>query len=159
MTTVRDATTIAERASPLVSAAQKLVSRIETLVAEVARLRADNAALRREVHEAVALFESAGLRGTPRPARAAVARRPRRTRGPKGRATPAEVTSDIVRAVIVKIGEGTASEIAAEINRARASASPGVKLTPVGGRAIRFLAERAGATTAVGPDGQRRYRV
>ena len=33
---------------------------------------------------------------------------------------------------------------------------PGFKL---GGRAVRFLAERAGATTRVGEDGQRRYRL
>jgi hypothetical protein len=79
-------------------------------------------------------------------------RRRRRPRGKaaKGRATPKEVTSDVVRAVLVKLGESTASEIAAEITNAGA---------PVGGRAVRFLAERAGATTRVGEDGQRRYRL
>jgi hypothetical protein len=52
--------------------------------------------------------------------------------------------------VLVKLGEATASEIATEITSAGA---------PVGGRAVRFLAERAGATTRVGEDGQRRYRL
>jgi hypothetical protein len=60
------------------------------------------------------------------------------------------VNADVVRAVLVKLGEATASEIAAEITSAGA---------PVGGRAVRFLAERAGATTRVGEDGQRRYRL
>ena len=146
-----------DRPSPLVSAAQRLVGRIEALVDEVARLRADNADLRREVREAVALFDTAGA-GSRARARAdhkpvaADGRRRRRPRGraAKGRATPKEVTSDVVRAVLVKLGESTASEIAAEITSAGA---------PVGGRAVRFLAERAGATTRVGEDGQRRYRL
>jgi hypothetical protein len=153
------ATPATERQSPLVSAAQRLVIRIEALVVEVAKLRADNASLRREVRDAVALLDSAGgsvsdghraIRGRavsiPKP----MAGRRRRRRAPKGRATPAEVTSDVVRAVLVKLGEATASEIATEITSAGA---------PVGGRAVRFLAERAGATTRVGEDGQRRYRL
>lgn len=158
---VEDTTTVVDRTSPLVNAAQKLVNRIETLVDEVARLRADNAALRREVQEAVALFESAGLGEGLRPVRLSGGRRGpvRRMRGPKGRATPAEVTSDVVRAVLVKLGEATAAEVAAEINRARAAAAPGTRQMPVGGRAVRFLAERAGAVTSVGADGQRRYRA
>ncbi len=153
-------TSAAERQSPLVTAAQRLVTRIEVLVVEVAKLRADNASLRREVRDAVALLEAAGssrpdgqrsarARSAPSP-KPGVARRRRRGRAPKGRATPAEVTSDVVRAVLVKLGEATASEIAAEITSAGA---------PVGGRAVRFLAERAGATTRIGDDGQRRYRL
>ena len=67
-----------------------------------------------------------------------------------GRATPPEVTTEVVRAVIAKLGQGTAAEIASEITRA------GVK---VSGRAVRFLAERAGAETFRGDDGQRRYRL
>ena len=157
MLQVEGATSTAERQSPLVVAAQRLVGRIEDLVVEVAKLRADNASLRREVRDAVALLDSAGS-GSQRVVRArsaatikpAAARRRRRGRGVKGRATPAEVTSDVVRAVLVKLGEATASEIAAEITSAGA---------PVGGRAVRFLAERAGATTRVGDDGQRRYRL
>lgn len=160
MLQVDGAASAAERQSPLVIAAQRLASRIEVLVLEVARLRSDNAALRREVRDAVALLESAGdastgghrvLRGRATSAqKASTVRRRRRGRVAKGRATPAEVTSDVVRAVLVKLGEATASEIAKEITSAGA---------PVGGRAVRFLAERAGATTRVGDDGQRRYRL
>ncbi len=159
MLQIDGATSAAERQSPLVTAAQRLVGRIEVLVVEVAKLRADNASLRREVRDAVALLESAGSAPANHRAahgRAASASKPasgrrrRRGRAPKGRATPAEVTADVVRAVLVKLGEATASEIAAEITSAGA---------PVGGRAVRFLAERAGATTRVGEDGQRRYRL
>jgi hypothetical protein len=149
---------LVDRQSPLVNAAQRLVVRIEALVDEVAKLRADNASLRRDVRAAVALFDGAGttpsnghraVRGRLAAVKPASGRR-RRRRAPKGRATPAEVTSDVVRAVLVKLGEATASEIATEITSAGA---------PVGGRAVRFLAERAGATTRVGEDGQRRYRL
>jgi hypothetical protein len=168
MTAAEEPAPASDRQSPLVAAASRLVVRIEALVDEVSKLRADNASLRREVRDAVALLDSAGTAaaGTRvRPAAKAVAaldgRRRRRPRGraPKARATPAEVTSDVVRAVLVKLGESTASEIATEINRARAQSSTGTKSDPVGGRAVRFLAERAGATTAVGEDGQRRYRL
>jgi len=157
---VDDSVMPSERPSPLVNAAQRLVGRIEALVDEVAKLRADNAALRREVRDAVALLEAASTgasngtgelvgRAVGHSSKVANGRR-RRGRAAKGRATPAEVTGDVVRAVIVKLGEATASEIAAEITAAGA---------PVGGRAVRFLAERAGATTRVGEDGQRRYRL
>jgi len=158
---VDDSVMPSERPSPLVNAAQRLVGRIEALVDEVAKLRADNAALRREVRDAVALLEAASTgasngtgelvgRAVGHSSKVANGRRRRRGRAAKGRATPAEVTGDVVRAVIVKLGEATASEIAAEITAAGA---------PVGGRAVRFLAERAGATTRVGEDGQRRYRL
>jgi hypothetical protein len=159
MLQVDGATSAAEPQSPLVSAAQRLVIRIEALVDEVAKLRADNASLRREVRAAVALLDTAGaaasdghraVRGRAVPTSKPASGRRRRRRAPKGRATPAEVTSDVVRAVLVKLGEATASEIATEITSAGA---------PVGGRAVRFLAERAGATTRVGEDGQRRYRL
>jgi hypothetical protein len=60
------------------------------------------------------------------------------------------VTTEVVRAVLAKRGAATASEIAGEITAAGAVVS---------GRAIRFLAERAGAQTFVGEDGQRRYRL
>ena len=144
--------------SPLVRAAQRLVSGIEGLSAQVAELRAENASLRREVRDAVALIERAGsatgelgsagraVRRAPTPGR----RRKRRAKGTKGRATPASVTIEVVRAVLAKRGAATASEIATEITAAGA---------PVSGRAIRFLAERAGAQTFVGEDGQRRYRL
>jgi hypothetical protein len=148
-------------AAPIVRAAERLVQRIETLVDEVAKLRADNAKLRTDVQEAVALLDRAsaaapsetGRRGrtpvglAPVPAQR---RKRARGRGARGRATPPEVTPQVVEAAIAKLGEGTASEIAAEITRA------GVR---VSGRAIRFLAERAGAETYRGDDGQRRYRL
>jgi hypothetical protein len=148
----------------LLQAADRMVGQIEALVDEMAALRADNDALRRELHEAVALMERASSAlgtGTPRRRgraaadgdggrRAGRATVSRRAKGAKGRATPPEVTPDVVRAVLAKRGESTAAEVAAEITKA------GV---PVSGRAVRFIAERAGAQTSVGPDGQRRYRV
>jgi len=157
-------------ASPLLETAQRMVGQIEALADEMAALRADNEALRRELQDAVAMMEraSTALGGTGvgrRRSRAAVAaaangeagpRRGagrgagRRAKAVKGRATPPEVTADVVRAVLAKLGEATAAEVAAEITRA------GV---PVSGRAVRFIAERAGAQTSVGPDGQRRYRL
>ena len=146
-----------EAQSPLVSAAHRLAARIEALVDEVATLRAENQALRGEVRAAVTLLEAAAgsslghsTTGRAVVSKPAASRRRRRGRPAKGRATPAEVTPDVVRAVLVKLGEATASEIAAEITLAGA---------PVGGRAVRFLAERAGATTRQGADGQRRYRL
>jgi hypothetical protein len=171
MVLIEDAKDTGERTSPLVTAAQRLAGRIETLVEEVARLREDNATLRREVREAVALLDGAAGPGGADGHRTvrgrallvtkekAPARRRRRGRAPKGRATPTDVTADVVRAVLVKLGEATASEIALEITRARAQAGVVGSTAPVGGRAVRFLAERAGATTRVGEDGQRRYRL
>jgi hypothetical protein len=158
----RDVATLpAESDSPVVRAGERLVHRIEALVQEIARLRADNDDLRRQVREAVAMLEhAASAVGETRPRRRAPAveagtpapsrRRRPRGRAAKGRATPPEVTTEVVRAVIAKLGQGTAAEIAAEITRA------GVK---VSGRAVRFLAERAGAETFRGDDGQRRYRL
>jgi len=159
----------------LVQTAERMVGQIEALVGEIEALRADNEGLRAELKDAVAMLErasralgdagTAGRRGRRRTGaadadgtrrgvrrsavgRAAAAPRARRTRG---RATPEGVTPQVVHAVIAKIGgEATAAEIAAEITR------NGV---PVSGRAVRFLAERAGAQTVVGEDGQRRYRV
>jgi len=171
MPRTRSATSLAPRrsartsgASPLLETAQRMVGQIEALADEIEGLRADNEVLRRELHDAVALMEraSAALGGTGtvrRRGRAvtgeeAVGRRGgrggRRVKAAKGRATPPEVTTDVVRAVLAKKGDATAAEIAAEITRA------GV---PVSGRAVRFIAERAGAQTHVGEDGQRRYRL
>jgi hypothetical protein len=144
-------------ASPLVQAAERLVSRIEALVNQVAELKADNAALRREVRSAVSLLERAGdAAAPPRAARRTSAPAPRNARGrrrgkgPKGRATPASVTPDIVLATIGKLGSATASEIAKELS---------VLGDQVSGRAVRWLAERAGAATTLGEDGQLRYRL
>jgi len=147
--------------SPVVRAGERLVHRIELLVEEIGRLRADNEDLRQQVREAVALLDRATAavgeprgRGRARVIAAVVPGSPRRrrvrARGTRGRATPPEVTAQVVEAAISKLGVATAAEIAAEITRA------GVK---VSGRAIRFLAERAGAETFRGDDGQRRYRI
>ena len=134
-----------ETESPVVRAGERLVHRIEALVEEIARLRADNEELRQQIRDAVAMFDRASSAVA-----APVRRRRARGRAVKGRATPPEVTTEVVRAVIAKLGQGTAAEIASEITRA------GVK---VSGRAVRFLAERAGAETFRGDDGQRRYRL
>jgi hypothetical protein len=142
--------------SPIVQAAERLVSRIEALVAQVAELKADNAILRREVREALALIDRAGDAAAPvrvtrraaTPARHVKSRR--RGKGPKGRATPASVTPDIVLATIGKLGSASASEIAKELSGFG---------DQVSGRAVRWLAERAGAATVVGDDGQLRYRL
>jgi hypothetical protein len=143
--------------SPVLQAAERLVVRIEALVNQVAELKADNAALRREVRAAVALFERAGdaaapVRTTRRPGASTLrhAKGRRRGKGPKGRATPASVTPDIVLATIGKLGSATASEIAKELSGLG---------DQVSGRAVRWLAERAGAATTVGEDGQLRYRL
>ncbi len=156
-----------ERPSPVVTAAQRLTGQIEALVAEAARLRADNVSLRREIREAVSILERAAATAaapvrSPRTSVDLVDRRRARRSGSSARrhrATPVEVTGEVVRAVIVKLGESTASEIAAEINRAHAQVSTGTRWQPVSGRAVRFLAERAGAVTAPGERGQRRYRL
>jgi hypothetical protein len=143
--------------SPIVQAAERLVSRIEALVSQVAELKADNATLRREVREALALIDRATDAAAPvratRRAAAAPARHVknrRRGKGPKGRATPASVTPDIVLATIGKLGSASASEIARELSGFG---------DQVSGRAVRWLAERAGAATVVGDDGQLRYRL
>lgn len=144
--------------SAVLTAARRMVEQIEGLVAEIAELREDNRQMRSELQDALALMEQAnnalaggadrrGARGVASEGRR---RRLRRGRGPKGRATPPEVTTDVVRAVLAKLGEATAAQIAAEITTAGAAVS---------GRAVRFIAERAGAHTFVSEDGQRRYRL
>ena len=60
------------------------------------------------------------------------------------------MTPDIVLATIGKLGSASASEIAKELS---------VLGDQVSGRAVRWLAERAGAATVVGEDGQLRYRL
>ncbi len=148
-----------EGTSPLVRAADRLVGQIQTLVTDVEELRAENAALRKELRAAVGLLQRA-CEAVGNPAKAPrVARAAKKTRGrprgraknaARGRATPADVTPAVVRAVIAKLGVATASDIAAEISRAGVA---------VNGRAIRFFAEQIGAVTELGPDGRRRYRL
>ena len=169
MVSVDGVSKTAAPSSPLVSAAMRLANRIELLVDEVARLREENATLRLDVRRAVALIDGAANAGvvnvsgrrrrTVIDSSASPARRRRRGHTAKGRATPTDVTSDVVRAVLVKLGEATAAEVAAEITRIRVQTGVAGSTAPVGGRAVRFLAERAGATTRVGEDGQRRYRL
>src|ERR1700722_1720921 len=103
--------------SPIVRAAERPVTRIEALVKQVAELKADNAALRREVREALALIDRAGdAAAPPRAARRSAApaarhaKSRRRGRGPKGRATPASVTPDIVLATIGKLGSASPAQ-------------------------------------------------
>jgi hypothetical protein len=60
------------------------------------------------------------------------------------------VTRDVVRAVIGKLGNSTAAEIAAEISHAGA---------PVSGRAIRHIAKGAGAVMRRGDDGRMVYSL
>lgn len=154
----------------LLETAERMVGQIEALVADIADLRRDNVALRAELRDAVSLLERASSAlggaepdGRRRRGRAATAARgrsskraaptPRAARGRqtgRSRATPASVTPDVVRGAIGKLGVATAAEIAAEISR-----HAGAK---VNGRAIRFLAEQAGAQIEV-VNGQRRYRL
>jgi hypothetical protein len=141
----------------LAEVADRMVSQIEDLVVELMTLRAENDALRSEVREAVSMMERvssslAGRRAVPgRVARRASGggRRSGRART-RGRATPSGVTVEVVKAALAKLGEATAAEVAAEITRAGAVVS---------GRAVRFIAERAGAQTSIGQDGRRRYRL
>jgi hypothetical protein len=150
-----------------------MVEHIADLVAEMAALRADNDVLRTELQDALALFEQASAvledksgavtrrrrrravalpsgDGRLRATSASAGRRRAQARGRRGRITPTEVTPQVIRAVIGKLGEATAAEIAAEIRSAG---------TPVSGRAVRWLAEQAGATVATSEDGRRRYRL
>lgn len=147
--------------SDLVHTAEVMVGRIEDLVAEIATLRADNDELRSELRDAVSMLERAnaalgGAAGGRRRAGAVPDVTPGRGRkraahkARRGRATPAEVTPEVVRAVIGKLGSATSAEIATEIGRAG-------NFT-VNGRAIRWIAERAGARIEE-VDGQRRYRL
>jgi hypothetical protein len=140
----------------VVHVAQQMLSEVEVLVTEVESLRGDNQTLRAEISDAVSMLEqvSEALSSVSGPTQGR--RGGRRAEGAPAprtrvRVTPEGVTPQLVHTVIGKLGgDATAAEIAAEISRTRA---------PVSGRAVRFLAERAGAETVVGEDGQRRYRV
>ena len=156
-----------EEARVLVQTAERMVDQIQSLVEEIATLRVENDTLRGELRGAVAMFEraSAALDGaSPRRRRremidtngqsatltGRVGRGRLGRRAKRGRATPEAVTPAVIRAAIGKLGPSTAAEIAAEISRLG---------SPVSGRAVRFLAERAGAQVTLGDDGQRRYQL
>jgi hypothetical protein len=66
------------------------------------------------------------------------------------RKTPTSVTTDLVRAVIGKLGSATASEIAQEVSATG---------TEVGGRAVRHIAGAAGAVAHPGADGRMVYTL
>lgn len=154
----------------LTQSAERMIVQIEALVAEILALRADNDALRGEVREAVTMLDraSAALGGAGVGARPAGRRRAaaaatdapttagRRRRGAgaaprgRGRVTPSTVTAEAVLATIGKRGTASAKEIAEDISKLAGE--------PVSGRAIRFIAERAGAKSEI-VDGQRRYRL
>jgi hypothetical protein len=138
----------------LVQVAQQMVDHVEELLAEVESLRRDNQALQAELSATAAALErasdtlaaaaSAGPRGRRRSAGTPARRR-------RERVTPRGVTTETVQSALADLGgEATAADIAAEITR---------RGTAVSGRAVRFLAERAGAQGVVGDDGQRRYRI
>jgi hypothetical protein len=159
-------------------AADDFLSRFGGLVEEVVGLRdaltqveEENAELRAELAKAAGLFREARAlagngrtagrrRGGPAPRRtpAAATARPGRgrpqmrsaRRATVGRATPASVTGDVVRAVVAKLGTATAAEIATEIARAG---------TPVSGRAIRHIAKAAGVVMRPGDDGRMIYSL
>jgi hypothetical protein len=168
------------RADSLRSAADDFLARFGGLVDEIVALREaleatqeENLRLRTELDEGIALFrdardlvaraEAPARRGRGRArsaaeppagkvrrARAVAAGRNGRRARNSDRATPPEVTADVVRAVIGRMGTATASEIAAEIARAG---------TPVSGRAIRHIARVAGAVARPGDDGRMVYAL
>ncbi|GAC1339165.1 MAG: hypothetical protein NVSMB29_06070 [Candidatus Dormibacteria bacterium] len=150
----------AEREIPAVTeAVARLVDAMRGLTTEVSALRTENDKLQAEVTKLRALPKLRGRDArVPRPVagrpngngRHPVPGRGLRRPSPGGRATPPEVTEAVVRAALNKLGEATAAEIAAEITRAGSRVS---------GRAIRFLAERAGAQVVTDAAGQRRYRL
>jgi hypothetical protein len=139
-------------ADRLADAGERFLERLATVIAEVTELREANRAL---LAENARLTSRLTVKAKPR------ARIPRpRGRRPQmatlngkkmgHRATPSEVTGTVVMAVISKLEKPTAGEIAAEITKA------GVK---VSGRAIRFIAEKAGAKTFRGADGKQHYVI
>jgi hypothetical protein len=143
------------------AAADTFLARFGSLVDEVVALREalaqaqqENIQLRDELAEAAGLFRDARAlvvradpagrgRGRAAPGRSARV-------STNGRATPASVTADVVRAVIGKLGSATAGEIAAQITGAG---------TPVSGRAVRHIAKGAGAVMRPGDDGRMVYSL
>ena len=169
--------TLRSAADEFLSRFRSLLDEVVALREALVQAQEENIELRAELAEGVDLLRNARAlvaradpakrgreRSTPL-AKAAPARAADRTRaasrsgaGPRrvarastnGRATPASVTYDVVRAVIGKLGSATAAEIAAEISRAGA---------PVSWRAIRHIAKGAGAVMRPGDDGRMVYSL
>jgi hypothetical protein len=169
--------TLRTAAGDFLSRFGNLVDEVVALREAVAQSQAENDQLRAELAEALDLFREAGAlvartapatrargraatRAKAAPAGAATRARTASTGGGgvaraarasmHGRATPASVTRDVVLAVIGKLGNATAAEVAAEISRAGA---------PVSGRAIRHIAKAAGAVMRRGDDGRMVYSL
>ena len=153
-------------AGSLLQTAERMVGQIEELVAEIAALRKDNDALRSELRDAMVMLDRAsaalggGAPGRRRRAAGSTAAANgraaratgRRTAGRgRGRATPESVTNDVVLAAVGKVGPASAATIAAELSR--------VTNADVTGRAVRFLAERAGAKVSRDAEGYRVYSL
>lgn len=128
--------------------ADRLKAQVAALQVRVERMRAARTAPARGRRTAVAPALRTVQSAPPAPARTAERRRTASARPAKADRT---VVSDmVIRATIGKLGTPTASEIAQAITRAGA---------PVSGRAVRFFAERAGATPFRDAEGVRRYRL
>jgi hypothetical protein len=174
-----DVETMRSAADAFLSRFGSLVDEVVALREALAQAQEENMQVRAELAEAAGLFRDAqavvaraeparrgkgrtatGTQGAtaPRAARARAlsasssgARAGRAARTSRnGRATPASVTPDVVRAVIGKLGTATAGEIAAQISKAGA---------PVSGRAIRHIARGAGAVMRPGDDGRMVYSL
>lgn len=140
----------------LAATVERMAEHLEKLLFDVRALRDENKRLRGEVEEMRHMFARVDeVLSSGRLAPGSSGGRHRESdRGGSShkvlRVTPEVVTEEVVRAVIGRLGSPTAAEIAGEITKAG---------TQVSGRAIRFLAERAGASVSVGDDGRRRYHV
>jgi hypothetical protein len=171
--------TLREAADDFVSRFAGLLDEVLALREALVRAEEENGRLRAELAEAIDLFRDARTlvaraepakrgrgRGAAQSTAAPAAQGTTRTRArsasrngtsdgrprssARGRATPASVTADVVRAVIGKLGTATAGEIAAQISQ------EGV---PVSGRAIRHIAKGAGAVMRPGDEGRMVYSL
>lgn len=106
----------------------ELVEAVRALIAENESLRAERDALEQEL---------SGISITREPAK-------------RGRATPPEITSEVVRETIVRLGNPSAAEIVADLAEHGMDAS---------GQAVRWLAKAAGIEPVMDRDGVRRYRA
>lgn len=132
----------------LADAVDTLVGRIDALAREVASLQTSVSSLRGE-RRGDGAAPSAGRRAAGR-ATATRAAAPRGTTAGAARRSNSPVTRSAVTSAIARLGSPTAAEIAAALSRR------GLR---VSGRAVRWVAEAAGATVSVGADGKRRYSL